>query len=310
MNNDKSLPWILKYSPTSIDEMILTDDLKNIFSNIIKSKMLNNMSIFGAPGIGKTTLSKILVNNLECEYIFHPCSIDGSIDVIKTSIKNFCDIITNGKFKVSILDDADQLSQTAQMALRNIIVDSADKCRFILTANYQDKIISALKSRCAPFKLEFSIKDVLKHCVNILNKENIVYNKETILDFYSNIIVKKYPDVRTIIEHLQMMSISGELKILKNVELNIDNAVLKFIYEHIKDTDIKTIREFLLSNEDKFSSDYSQLGQKLFDLYDSNPQIMMIIADSLWKMSFQLDKEIQFTGMLIGIKDALKNQII
>jgi DNA polymerase III delta prime subunit len=308
--NDESLPWILKYAPKNVDEMILTDDLKTVFRNIINSKTLTNISIFGDPGIGKTTLSKILVSFLDCEYLFHPCSMDGSIDTVKTSIKNFCDIVSGQKYKVIILDEADQLSQTAQMALRNIIVDSAEKCRFILTANYQDKIINALKSRCAPIKLEFSIKDILKYCVNILKNEKIKYTKESLLEFYSNIIVKKYPDVRTIIEHLQMMSVSGTLNILKKTELNIENEIIKYIYENIKSKDIRDIREFLISNEDKFSSDYVSLAQELFNVYDSNVMIMTSVADALWRMSFQLDKEIQFTGLLINIKDILNKSVI
>ena len=115
----------------------------------------------------------------------------------------------------------------------------------------------------------------------------------------------KYPDIRTIIEHLQMMSISGELIILNNKRESYKSEVTSFIIENIKKSSIKKIREYLLSNEDKFSADYVNLAQEIFDIYDDNPKIMMIIADSLWRMSFQLDKEIQFINMLINIQQAL-----
>jgi DNA polymerase III delta prime subunit len=300
-----SIPWVLKYQPKKVSDMVLAKDISEIFENIVSSGSLNNISLFGHPGVGKTTLAKILVDQLDCEYWIQPCSSDGSIEMVKTTIKDFCDIIPSGKYKVVILDEADQLSQQAQMALRNIIVDSLDNCRFILTANYQDKIIDALKSRCTPIKLEFSTKDILKYCINILNNENIKYTKSTLVEFYENIIVKKYPDIRTIIEHLQMMTISGELKILKADSIIIQNDVVKFIYDNIH-KDIKTIREYLISNEDKFSADYVKLAEELFNVFDTSTEAMMIIADTLWRMSFQLDKEIQFTSMIINLKNVLK----
>ena len=299
--NDTTIPWVLKYFPKTIDEMVLTKELSKLFSNIIKTGALSNYSFFGSPGCGKTTLSKILVNELKCEYFFQPCSINGSIDMVKTTIKSFCEIIPRGNYKVVILDEADQLSKEAQMALRDIIVGSMDNCRFILTANYQDKIIDAIKSRCTPIKLEFSTENVLKHCINILKKENITFTKEVLLDFYNKIIIPKYPDIRTIIEHLQMMSISGELVILNSKKEAFRSDITSYIIENISKSSIKKIREFLLSNED-----YVNLAHELFNVYDDNPKIMIIIADALWRMSFQLDKEIQFTNMLINIQMTLK----
>lgn len=298
-------PWILKYAPKTVDDMVLSPELKTIFSNMISSGTLNNISLFGGPGIGKTTLSKILVENLNCEYLLQPCSVDGSIDMIKSSIKNFCDIIPKGKYKVVILDEADQLSQQAQAALRNMIVDSMKNCRFILTANYQDKIIEPIKSRCTPVKLNFSMKDLFKFCLNILKKEEIKYSREDLSYFYENIIKKKFPDVRSIIETLNIMSNSGKLSISNSANVDIKDDIVEYIHAHMKD-DIKSIRQYLIENEDRFSADYIKLAESLFDVYDSNAQIMSIIADSLWRMSFQLDKEIQFIGMLINIKEILK----
>ena len=161
MKNDISTPWVLKYYPKSVSEMVLTEELMKMFSDIIRSGSISNYSFFGAPGCGKTTLSKLLVKELSCEYYFHPCSINGSIDVIKTTIKNFCEIIPNGKYKIIILDEADQLSKEAQMALRDIIVESMENCRFILTANYQDRIIDALKTTLKALGLH-SLVDALE----------------------------------------------------------------------------------------------------------------------------------------------------
>lgn len=298
-------PWVDKYAPKTLDDMIMSDENRGIFSEIITTQKLSNFSLFGKPGIGKTTLAQVIVNSIGCEYIKQSCSIDGSIDMVKSAIKDFCDIVPREKYKVVILDEADQLSQQAQMALRNIIAESIDNCRFILTANYRDKVIDALTSRCPPINIEISQKDILVHCIKILKAEKVAFSKESLESFLKVVIVRKYPDIRAIIESLQMMSLSGTLKVIGADDSQISNDVVKFIYENIKDFPVNKMREYLITNEDKFSADYVTLAQNLFNAYENNAEAMAIIADALWRMSFQLDKEIQFTGMIISLKKTL-----
>ena len=303
MNN--VVPWVLKYSPIDIDSMILTSELKNMFNNMIKNHTLNNISLVGQAGIGKSTLAKILVSKLDVDYKFQPCSFDGSIDVIKTTVKDFCDLVPKNKFKVIIVDEADQISLQGQKALRNIIVESLNSTRFILTANYQDQIIPAIQSRCTPIKLEFTPKDVMKHCIKILSSENIKFSKQNIVDFYNKIICKKFPDIRSIMEQLQLMSLSGELVLLECNTGVVDNEVVNFILTH---NSVTEIRQYLLQNETLFSSDYVELGKQLFNIYQNDLDAMLIISDALWKMSYILDKEIQFTSMLIRLLELRKSK--
>lgn len=311
MNNDNT-PWVTKYNPQTINEMILTDELKNTFNSWVKNKSLNNITLYGIQGSGKSTLAKLLAKELQCEQVlFQSCSIDGSIDMVKTKIKDFCDLYSGkNKFKIIILDEADSLTQGvgnnagAQMALRNIILDALDDTRFILTCNYLDRIIPAIQSRCTPIKLDFSIQDVVKHIINILTKEQIKFTKETLKTFVDFVVKRRFPDIRSIIEHLQIACQTGELKNLQSTNDVINEEIIEFINDC---NDINQIRTYLHQNEDKFSGDYVLLASKLFDYYTFNTEIMLCIADYLYKMSIVLDKEIQFTGMIINIKRILKN---
>lgn len=313
MIND-NIPWVIKYTPSNIDSMVLTDELKNTFKTWINNNTLNNLCFYGIQGIGKTTIAKLLVKEFNCDdVLFQSCSIDGSIDMVKTKIQNFCELITNkNKFKIVILDEADSLSSTAgtnagaQMALRNIIAESLEDTRFILTCNYLDRIIPALQSRCTPIKLEFSIQDVAKHIVNILNNENIKFTKEDLSIFLNNTVKRRFPDIRSIIEHLQISCQSGELKNLQSTSDVINNEVIEFISNC---NDINQIRNYLHQNEDKFSGDYILLASKLFDYYSFSTDAMLCIADYLYKMTIVVDKEILFTSMIIQLKQIGK-QII
>lgn len=309
MNNT---PWVIKYAPKQLDEMILTDELRGTFKSWIENKSLNNITLYGIQGSGKTTISKLIAEELGCENVlFQSCSIDGSIDMVKTKIKDFCDLYAGkDKFKIIILDEADSLTQSAgnnagaQMALRNIIVDALDDTRFILTCNYLDRIIPALQSRCTPIKLEFTIQDVVKHILKILAAEKIKYTKEDLKTFIDTTVKRRYPDIRSIIEHLQIACQTGELKCLQSTSDVLNNELLEFINDC---NDIIQIRTYLQNNEDKFSGDYIALAGKLFNYYTFNTDAMLCIADYLYKMQIVLDKEIQFTGMLIQLKQILSS---
>lgn len=309
--SDLKLPWVLKYSPKTVDDLVLTDELKDLFKGYIEKKTLSNITFYGEPGIGKSTLAKILVDELGVQdVLFQSCSIDGSIDMVKTKIQSFCQIVTPpGKLKIVILDEADSLTQTggqnagAQMALRNIILEAQEDTRFILTCNYIDRIIPALQSRCTPIKIEFSIKDIATRVLYILKKEKIKFTKESINDFINLVIKKRYPDIRSIISELELSCQTGELKILNSATNVVTDEILNFILEN---KNIRDIRTFLIHNEEQFSGDYFALASKLFDYYmekeDTDLNIPLLISDYMYKMSIVPDKEIMFTSLIIELK--------
>ncbi len=296
--------WVMKYAPKTVDEMVLDQDIKDKLNLWIKNKDFPSMTLAGTAGIGKSTLSNILLHETGIsQYIIQPCSIDGSIDMVKTRINSFCQMVSD-TIKVVVLDEADCLTNNtanagAQMALRNIISESLNDTRFILTCNYPEKIIDALKSRCPVIQLKFSLKDVLKHIIKILNNESIVYNQESLQAFVKYVIKPKFPDIRSIISHLEIMSSSGTLTV-NTIDKTDHNEILQFIHQS---NDIMQIREFIINNEDQFSADYIALAGELFNFYNGNPREMMIIAEAIYKMSTVLDKEIQFISMILAIKN-------
>ena len=138
--------WVDKYRPQTLDEYVLSDDIKKYFKSMVEKKSLQNFSLLGIAGSGKTSLAKILCNELDATVLFVPCATDGTIDVLRTKIQDFCNALSiEGKIKIVILDELDSASSSGgnnfQQALRTLIESAQDDCRFIVTGNFLQKII-------------------------------------------------------------------------------------------------------------------------------------------------------------------------
>lgn len=298
--------WTEKYRPAVLNDLVLDSKSLAVLRNI--KEEIPNLLFTGAPGTGKTTTAKIIVNDiLKCNYLYINASDESGIDTIRYKITNFAQTKSfDGKVKVIILDEADGLTSQAQQALRNTMESFTKYCRFILTANYKHKIIPALQSRCQSLELKPVIENAVKRCYSILQLEGVAVKDEQKKKFVQ--LVKTYfPDLRKTINELQKSVVDNELCI---DTYSADNELLEAIFKKLKNT--IELRSFLIENEDRFQGDYDTLltsflnfiyVQSLSD--DKKKEMIAIIADHLWKSSMVLDKEINCFACMINLERVL-----
>jgi len=213
MNNFQNL-LVEKYRPQTLDEIVLSKDDRLFVESIQAKKEIPHLLFAGIQGSGKTSLSKIIVNNiLDCQYLYINASDENGIDAIRGKIVGFAKTKSlDGKIKVILLDEADQISLEGMKALRNVMEEFASNTRFILTCNYLYKIIPPIQSRCQIINLIPPIEGVVQRIVDILKKENVKIpadQKPLLLEH----IRKHLPDIRRIVNDIQKYSISGTLSI-------------------------------------------------------------------------------------------------
>jgi len=302
MSND--FLWVEKYRPKTISETILPDSLKQTFSKIVESGELPNMLFTGTAGLGKTTVAKALCNQLGLDYIIINGSEEGNIETLRGKIKQFASSVSlQGGYKVVILDEADYLNpQSTQPALRGFIEEFANNCRFILTCNFKNRIIEPLHSRCGVYEFNTTKKDLaslagqfMKRATEILDAENVSYNKNTVAD----IIMKFAPDWRRILNEFQRGSISGSLEVVTDKLDNYDD-----LFKHLKSKDFKAMRSWVASNIDTdasaiFRAIYDRMNDKVAS--HSIPQLVLILADYQYKNAFVADHELNVVACMTEI---------
>jgi DNA polymerase III delta prime subunit len=295
--------WVEQYRPDTLDGYIGNESLKEKFTQYIQTQDIPHLLFYGTAGTGKTTAAKILVKNIDCDYLFINASDERGIDVIRDKIRNFA--VTTGfkSLKVVVLDEADYLTPDAQAALRNLMEAYSKSTRFILTCNYVERIIDPLISRSHVFKLyPPSKKEVAVHLMNILEKENVGFDKSVI----ATLVNSYYPDIRRIINTSQLQTHDNKL------ELNVDEIIAQDYKLKVLDVlmgslplkdKVNEIRQVVVDSNVK---DYTELYRLLFDKVTDYaptkiPQSILAIAEGQYRDSFVVDKEINFVATLYNI---------
>lgn len=298
--------WTEKYRPSSLDDLVLNQTSKDVLNSFKESKTIPHLLFVSSPGTGKTSTAKILVKNvLQCDYLYLNASDENGIDTIRSKVITFAKTKSfDGNLKTIILDESDALSNSAQDALRNIIEEYADNVRFILTANYKHKISDAIQSRCQTICFDSPYKDVYARCINILINENVKVDKNEI-PLIKKLIKQYYPDFRKCINELQKFSVSGKLKI---TNISISREFIEQIFSKLKD-DVFELRQFIISSESEFQSDYHELLVGLLNFISSIPEIPILtkkdicicIADHMHRHASVKDTEINTFNCLLKI---------
>ena len=306
--------WTEEFAPKTIDEMVLTEDIKNHFRNLLESKTRFNLLLAGSPGIGKTTIANIISNTLNATTLFIKCGIEGNVETAKTKLQNFCNAMSiDGRPKVVILDELDSASGTQdnsfQKILRNIISDSPDTI-FIGTCNYPEKVISPIKSRLGLISLKFTARELLSRIQHILDTKKIKYTTDSLKDFVINVIKTNYPDIRRIISILSDCCSSGELIVSSKVTDNDHNKdlVKAIVDKAINTEDILEVRKFYIQNKNKID-DYLKLSSEIFNYVIDNGIVkdrskILRLSNIIYQLNIVVDKEIQFFNLIstLGMK--------
>jgi len=312
MNSNIDNLWIEKYRPFTMADLVLTDENTRIVSKFLEKGEIPNLLFHGNAGTGKTTLAKILVNELDAEHLFLNCSEVG-IDAVRTTITQFSQTKSfNGKMKVVICDEIDGSSSDAQRGLRNTMEENSGYCRYILTCNFLNRVIGPLQSRCQSLLLSPPIAGIVMRVGNVLKCEGISIDEENKKKLV--ILVKKlYPDTRKVINEVQKYTIDGRLEL--PAAANADTFAASIVNYIIKN-DALNARRFVIERENEFNADYVQLLKSVFDVIcNTNLPLtslqkkmwLITVGEYMYKNTFVVDSEINFYCMLLALSEILKS---
>ena len=299
--------WVEKYRPKNLENYIGNEHLKSKVEHYLESGDVPHLLLYGKAGTGKTTLAKLIINNIECDYLYINASDENNVDTVRTKVKNFASTIGFKDTKVIILDECDYITPNAQAALRNLMETFSKHCRFILTCNYVERIIDPIQSRCQSFQIiPPSKQEVAKHLHNILVQENVMDTPEDI-----KILVETgYPDIRRVINSAQRNVVGGKIKLDTSSIIQNDYKLklIKILETQDKKTAFKEIRQLLLDNQ---ITDYADLFRLLYDEVDTwgkghVAECILIIARYELSDGQVVDKEINAMAMLIELLGVIK----
>ena len=300
--------WIEKYRSQTLQQYIGNDAIKARIADCIAKNDIPHLIFAGSAGTGKTTLAKLIVKNIQCDYLYLNASDENGIDTIRDKVKGFASTASFQPLKVVILDESDFLTQPAQAALRNLIEEYSAYTRFILTCNYVERLIEPLQSRCELHMLKPPTKGaVAKHiCTNILDVESVTYDVQDVV----KVINEFYPDIRSVIKVLQSNVRDSKLTIT-TLDDNWTKQLIQILIKREKNAWYQVRQLVADAQVDDFQTAYRYMFDHMTEFsYGNDAQLSVILDDFIWRSSVVPDKEINFSAAISRILDTNKKQIL
>jgi replication factor C small subunit len=298
--------WVEKYRPKSLKEYVFKDDKQKAqIKNWVKEKALPHLLFSGAPGVGKTTLAKVLFNELEvndADILEINASRENSIDTVREKIVNFVQIMPWGEFRYVLLDEADYISPNGQAALRGVMEEYHTTARFVLTCNYPNKVIPALHSRCQGFHIETIDKtEFTARVAEILLTEKVDMN----IDVLDTFVKATYPDLRKCINMVQMNSSEGVLQEIKDEVIEANDYKVQMV-QLFKEGKITEARKLVCAKArpDEIEDIYRWMYDNLDIVAKTDEQqdkAILVIKQGLVDHSFVADPEINLAATMIKL---------
>ena len=296
--------WVEKYRPKTVEETILPADLKAVFQQFVDQGNIPNLILSGSAGVGKTTIARAMLEQLECDYIVINGSMNGNIDTLRNEILNFASSVSlSGGRKYVILDEADYLNaNSTQPALRNFMEEFSRNCGFILTCNFKNRIIEPLHSRCSVVDFKISKKDMAKLAMQFMKRVNFILNTENVKyesAVIAEVIQKHFPDWRRVLNELQRYSATGNID--TGILANMQETSIRELIALMKDTNFTEVRKWIKNNTDTdvnnlYTQFYETVGQ-LFKPRDI-PVVVSLIAKYQYQNAFAANSEINFAAFI------------
>jgi DNA polymerase III delta prime subunit len=300
--------WIEKYRSETLEEYIGNEAVKDRIADCITKNDIPHFIFAGSAGTGKTTLAKLIVKNIQCDYLYINASDENGIDIIRDKVKGFASTSTFQPLKVVILDEADFLTQPAQAALRNLIEEYSMVTRFVLTCNYIERLIEPLQSRCEIHILKPPTKSaVAKHiCTNILDVEGVTYEIQDV----AKVINELYPDVRSIIKVLQSNVKDSKLTVT-TLDDNWCKQLVSILNKREKNAWYQVRQLVADAQVDDFQTAFRYMFDHLAEFsYGHDAELSIILDDFIWRAGVVPDKEINFAAAIAKILDTNKKQVL